>query len=142
MWDARATTVNNVTLHMYIYLCMSTFVSYCKDPPSSHLLHCSGSVRGGIWGRIWGISVFTCYEYTLTSVISTPGNVLHSLISPDPRERMFVVQISLLVVTFISLTSRNLSLTQTIKEVNPHPRIAPCVNIWSVTTNDQGDFWA
>ena len=22
---------------------------------------------------------------------------------------------------------------QTIKEVNPHPRIVPCVNMWSVT---------
>ncbi len=46
---------------------------------------------------------------------------------------MFVVQISLLIVTFLSLISRNLSLMQTTKEVNPHPRIAPCVNMWSVT---------
>jgi hypothetical protein len=67
-------------------------------------------------------------HYTLHSVISTPINVTHSLISRNPRERMFVVQISLL-----SLISRNLSLPQTTKEVNPHPRIAPCVNMWSAT---------
>ena len=45
---------------------------------------------------------------------------------------MFVVQISLLVVTFLSLISQNLSLLQTTNEVNPHPHIAPCVNMWSV----------
>jgi hypothetical protein len=32
-------------------------------------------------------------------------NVTHSLISRNPREHMFVVQISLLIVTFLSLTS-------------------------------------
>ena len=46
---------------------------------------------------------------------------------------MFVVQISLLIVTFLSLVLRIVSLMQTIKEVNPHPCIAPCVNMWSVT---------
>jgi hypothetical protein len=56
-------------------------------------------------------------------------NVTHSLISRTPRERMFVVQISLLIVTFLSLISRNLSLLQTTKVVDPHPRITPCVNI-------------
>jgi hypothetical protein len=55
---------------------------------------------------------------------------------------MFVVQISLLIVTFMFVISRDLSLMQTIKEVNPHPRIASCVNMWSVTTNDWGYFWA
>jgi hypothetical protein len=62
-----------------------------------------------------------------------PHNVTHSLISRNPRERMFVVQISLLIVTFLSLMPQNLSLMQTTKEVNPHPRIAPCVNMWIVT---------
>ena len=57
----------------------------------------------------------------------------HSLISWHPRERMFVVQISLLIVTFLSLISQILSWMQTTKEDNPHPRIAPCVNMWSVT---------
>jgi hypothetical protein len=46
---------------------------------------------------------------------------------------MCVVQISLFSVTFLSLISQNLSLTHTTKEVNPHPHIAPCVNMWSVT---------
>ena len=46
---------------------------------------------------------------------------------------MLVVQISLLVVTFLSRNSQKLSLMQTTKEVNPHPSIAPCVSMWSVT---------
>ena len=46
---------------------------------------------------------------------------------------MFVVQISFLIVTFLSIISQFFSLMQTIKEVNPHPRIAQCVNMWSVT---------
>ena len=59
-------------------------------------------------------------------------NITHSLISQNSREQTFVVQISFLIVTFLSLISQNLSLTQTTKEVNPHPRIVPCVNMWSV----------
>ena len=62
-----------------------------------------------------------------------PHNVTHSLIYQYLRERMFVVHISLLIVTFLSLISRNLSLMQTTKEVDPHPCTAPCVNMWSVT---------
>ena len=62
-----------------------------------------------------------------------PHKVMHALISRNPREQMFVVQISLLIVTFLSLISHNLLLMQTTQEVNPHPRIAPCVNMWSVT---------
>ena len=61
-----------------------------------------------------------------------PHNVTHSLISCNPKERMFVVQISLLIVTFFSLISWILSLMQTTKQVNPHPRIKPRVNMWSV----------
>jgi hypothetical protein len=53
-------------------------------------------------------------------------NMTHSLISRNPREWMFVVQISLLI-------SWNLSLIQPTKEVNPHPRIAQRVNMGSVT---------
>ena len=60
-------------------------------------------------------------------------NVTHSLISQNLKERMFVVQISLLIVTFLSLISQNLSLVQTNKEVNLHSRITTCVNMWSVT---------
>ena len=54
-----------------------------------------------------------------------PHNATHSLISQNPRERMFVVQILLLIVIFLFLISRILSLVQTTQEVNPHPRIAP-----------------
>ena len=61
-----------------------------------------------------------------------PHNVTHSLISQNPRERMSIVQISLLIVTFLSLISQNISLMQNVKEVNPHPRNAPYVNMWSV----------
>ena len=50
-------------------------------------------------------------------------NVTHSLISRNPRERMFVVQISLLAITFLSLISQILSLMQTTKESNPHPQL-------------------
>jgi hypothetical protein len=60
-------------------------------------------------------------------------NVTHSLISRNPREWMFIIQISLLIVTYLSLISQILSLMQITKEVNPHPCIAPYVNMWSVT---------
>ena len=43
---------------------------------------------------------------------------------------MFLVQISLLIVTFLSLISWVFPLLQTTMEVNPHPRIVPCVNVW------------
>ena len=57
-----------------------------------------------------------------------------ALLYPEnPKEGMFVVQISLLVVIFLSLIVRILSLMQTAKEANPHPHIAPCVNMWIVT---------
>ena len=45
---------------------------------------------------------------------------------------MSVVQISLIIVPFLSLISQVLSLMRTTKEVDPHPRIASCVNMWSV----------
>ena len=44
---------------------------------------------------------------------------------------MFIVSISLFIVTFLSLISRNLSLMQATKEVNPHSLIVPWVNMWS-----------
>ena len=61
-------------------------------------------------------------------------NITHSLVSRNPRERRFTIWISLLIATFLSLISHFfLSLMQTTKEVNPRPpRIAPCVNMWSV----------
>ena len=76
----------------------------------------------------------TIFVYTHPKLRNTNlHNVTHSLISRNPRERMFVVQISLLIVTFLSHISQIFSLTQTTKEVNPHPRIASCVNMWSVS---------
>ena len=39
---------------------------------------------------------------------------------------MFIVQISLLIVTFLSLLAQILSLMQIVKEVNPHPHCAMC----------------
>ena len=60
-------------------------------------------------------------------------NVTYSLISRNPREQMFAIRISFLIVTFLSLISQNLSLVQTTKEVNSYPRIAPCVKMQSVT---------
>ena len=60
-------------------------------------------------------------------------NITHSIISRNPRERMFVVRISLLIVTFLSLISQIMLIKQSTKEVNPHPHIAPCVNMWGVT---------
>ena len=59
-------------------------------------------------------------------------NVNHSLISQNPRERMFIVQNSLLIVTFLSLISQILSLMQTTKKVYPYPCTVPCANMWSV----------
>jgi len=44
----------------------------------------------------------TLLRYTLNSVISTSCYVTHSRISRNSRERMFVVQISFLIVTYIS----------------------------------------
>jgi hypothetical protein len=54
-------------------------------------------------------------------------NFTHPIISRNPREWMFVVQISfLIIVPFLSLISQNLSLMHITKEVHPHPRIATC----------------
>ena len=61
-----------------------------------------------------------------------PHNITHSLVSQNPRERMFVVQIWLFIVTFLFLISWILSSMQTTKEADPHPRFAPCVNMWSI----------
>ena len=52
-------------------------------------------------------------------------NVTHSLIFQNPREQMSIVQISFLIVTFLSLVSRILSVMQTTQEVN-HTPLAFC----------------
>jgi hypothetical protein len=46
---------------------------------------------------------------------------------------MSAVQISTSLSHFSPLYHKSPSLMQTTQEVNPHPRIAPCVNMWSVT---------
>ena len=57
-------------------------------------------------------------------------NVTHSMISQNPTEWLFLVEIPFLIDMFLSLISWVLPLMQTIKEVNPHPRIAPHVYMW------------
>ena len=61
--------------------------------------------------------------YILHSVIPTFYNFTHPLISQNPREQMFLFQILLLIVTFLSLISSILSLMQTTMKVNPHLRM-------------------
>ena len=48
-------------------------------------------------------------------------NITHSLISQNPREGMFVVQISLLIVKFLSLISRNSIIIASHKRSQPTP---------------------
>ena len=48
-------------------------------------------------------------------------NVTHSLVSQNPRERMFIVQISFLIVIFLFIISCNLLSMQTTKEVKHTP---------------------
>ena len=57
-------------------------------------------------------------------------DVTHSMISQNPTEWLFLVKIPFLIDMFLSLISWVLPLMQTIKEVNPHPRIAPHVYMW------------
>ena len=98
--------------------------SFTRSPRSPRSPHCSPST-------VACVVVSSVVHPELRNI--NLHNITHSLISWNPRERMFVVQISLLIVIFISIISQMLSLMQTIKEVNPHPHIASCVNMWSVT---------
>src|ERR1700738_5232575 len=82
----------------------------------------------------WMVVDFKCSQYTPKLHIINPHYVTCSLISRNPRERMFVVQnLTPFCHVSLSLISRILSLMQTTKEVSSHPPIAPCVNMWSVT---------
>jgi hypothetical protein len=60
-------------------------------------------------------------------------NATHSLISRNPRERMFVVQISLFIVTFSPYITKFVINANHKRSQLLHPRIAPCVNMWSAT---------
>ena len=61
-----------------------------------------------------------------------PYNVTHSTISQKHVEWMFLVEIPLLIVTFLSLISWVLPSMQIIEEVNPHPHITSHVYMWDV----------
>ena len=98
---------------------------------------CGGCFKHSGVHSWWGWTVYgreIRILYTLNSVMSTSIiSLTSSLVSRNPWERMFVVQILLLIVTFLSLISQILSsIMQTTKEVNLRPRIASCVNMWSV----------
>jgi hypothetical protein len=76
-------------------------------------------------------SYYNGIEYTLNPIISTfISHPVSNILSP--KERRFLVQISLLIVTFLFLILWVFPLMQTTIEVNPHPRIAPCVKMWGV----------
>ena len=55
----------------------------------------------GCQGKLCGPSGGWVLHLKLRNI--NPHNVTFSLMSPNPREQMFVVQISLLIVTFLSL---------------------------------------
>ena len=75
----------------------------------------------------WGMSQYSLVHFKFQTI--NLHNATCSLISRKPREWMFVLSpychISLSYIT-------KFSLMQTTKEVNPHPRITPCFNMWSV----------
>ena len=60
----------------------------------------------------------TCHRiYTLNSHNVNFQNVTYSLISRNPRNRMFLVEISLLIIVFLSLMSQKWSLMQLPKKL-------------------------
>ena len=60
-------------------------------------------------------------------------NVTHSLTSQTPTERICLqFKSHSLLSHLFSHISRISSLMRTTQEGSPHPRIAPCVNMWSV----------
>jgi hypothetical protein len=50
-----------------------------------------------------------------------PRNATHALISPNPRQQMFVVQVSLLIVTFLSLISSDFVIDANHQRSQPTP---------------------
>ena len=60
-------------------------------------------------------------------------NVTHSLISQNPRERMFLVQFSLLIVTILSLISRTFPIKCKSSKMSSHTlALRAHVNMWIV----------
>jgi len=115
------------------------FIRLGPAPPFPHLLHCcSVFLSAPMWELFSGgnqydntRSQLQMFKLTLRPKLYDINlhNVTHFLISRYSRGRMLVVKISLLIVTFLSLISHNLSWMQATQEVNPHPRIAPCANM-------------
>ena len=60
-------------------------------------------------------------------------NVTHSLMSRNPREWIFVLQISLIYCHISLPYITQFVINATTKEVNPHPHLAICVNLWIIT---------
>jgi hypothetical protein len=127
-------------MHMrWVYVCLYVSIHAAPSVAGEVVVMCAAS-HAHLSGfhcvshqPLWRLPADNMYLYTLNSVISTPHNVTYSRISWNPREQMFVVQISLLIVTFLSLVSRTLSSMQTTEEVHLHSRSAPHVNMWSFT---------
>ena len=102
-----------------------------------HLCECHKCMLTPSYGNIKGMALIRNIQCAIFPIHPKLRNInlhsiTHSLISRNPKERMIVLQISLLIVTYLSLISWFLSLMQTTKEVNPHPHIVPYVNMWSV----------
>ena len=72
-------------------------------------------------------------KHTLNSVISTSIMSLLPLISETLGNKYSQFKSHSLMSHFSPLYHGFLSLMQATKEVDPHPCIAPCVNMWSVT---------
>ena len=90
-----------------------SFYKECQEMLGLHSVlvtwHVQYNVQELVHPKLWNINLH---------------NVIHSLISRNPRVRMFVVQISLLIVTKFVINA---------KHQRSQPRTAPCVNMWSVT---------
>ena len=61
-----------------------------------------------------------------------PHNVTHSLISQNPREQMFIVQISLLIVTFLYLYITEFVINANHQRNQPTPLHCAMCYMWSV----------
>ena len=130
--------------------CLSHGLGYCLVPsshdmfPSSHIVFpCShahslgdvfflGSHATSSGSQFASLFLGSSYTHPKLRNINTIISLI--LLYPESlgnacsqfKSHSFLLHISTLV-------SRFFSLMQTTKEVNPHPRIASCVNMWSVT---------
>ena len=77
---------------------------------------------------------------TMNSVISNLCNVTHSLISWNLMERMFLVQISLLIATFLSLISRGFVITAHHHRGSTHTLALRRVPICGVSSSSSSSY--